>query len=62
LDRNISSGKQEELENIVHGFPASFNFQDATRLSAQASANSIDNYLNPDDKLLSFFGRVNYDF
>jgi TonB-dependent starch-binding outer membrane protein SusC len=54
--------QEEELENIVHGFPASFNFQDATRLSAQASANSIDNYLFPDDKLLSFFGRINYDY
>ncbi|MBW6497175.1 MAG: TonB-dependent receptor [Bacteroidales bacterium] len=54
--------QQESLENIVHGFPASFNFQDATRLSAQANANSVDNYLFPDDNLLSFFGRVNYDF
>jgi TonB-dependent starch-binding outer membrane protein SusC len=55
--------RQQELqENTVHGFPASFDFQDATKLSAQATANSIDNYLFPDDILLSFFGRLNYDF
>lgn len=52
----------EEQENTVHGFPASFDFYAATKLSAQAAANSIDNYLFPDDKLLSFFGRLNYDF
>jgi TonB-dependent starch-binding outer membrane protein SusC len=52
----------EEQENTVHGFPASFDFHDATKLSAQAAANSIDNYLFPDDKLLSFFGRANYDY
>jgi TonB-dependent starch-binding outer membrane protein SusC len=54
--------KSEEHETTVHGFPASFDFSDATRLSAQASANSIDNYLFPNDILLSFFGRANYDF
>lgn len=52
---------QEEHETTVHGFPASFTFKDATKLSAQGTANSIDNYLFPDDILLSFFGRVNYD-
>lgn len=54
--------EQEAHETIVHGFPASFNFRDASRLSAQASANSIDNYLFPNDILLSFFGRANYDY
>lgn len=55
--------RQSELfENTVHGFPASFDFNDATKLSAQAAANSIDNYLFPDDILLSFFGRLNYDY
>ncbi len=54
--------KMEEHETTVHGFPLGFTFADATKLSAQAVANSIDNYLYPDDKLLSFFGRMNYDF
>lgn len=54
--------QQEVHETTVHGFPSSFTFKDATKLSAQGAANSIDNYLFPDDILLSFFGRVNYDY
>lgn len=53
---------REDLETTVHGFPSSFSFSDATKLSAQGTAHSIDNYLYPDDILLSFFGRVNYDY
>ena len=52
---------QENHNTIVHGFPSTFSFADATKLSAQGIANSIDNYLFPDDILLSFFGRFNYD-
>ncbi|WP_041823523.1 SusC/RagA family TonB-linked outer membrane protein [Leadbetterella byssophila] len=48
--------------SIVHGFPKTFNFDDATKLSSQGSANSVENYLYPDEKLLSFFGRANYDY
>lgn len=53
--------QQENHTTIVHGFPSTFSFSDATKLSAQGAANTIDNYLYPDDILLSFFGRVNYD-
>jgi TonB-linked SusC/RagA family outer membrane protein len=48
--------------SIVHGFPKSFTFDDASKLSSQGKANSVENYLSPDDKLFSFFGRANYDF
>jgi len=54
--------KQETHTTAVHGFPKTFTFEHATNLSAQGHANSIENYLSPDDKLLSFFGRANYDF
>mgnify|MGYP004702252199 CR=1 FL=1 len=54
--------EEEELITTVHGFPSTFSFADATKLSAQGSAESIDNYLYPDDILLSFFGRMNYDY
>jgi len=54
--------QSEELENSVHGFPATFSFENAVALSAQAAANSVDNYLFPNDILLSFFGRVNYNY
>eukprot|EP01137_Pigoraptor_chileana_P028926 Opistho-2@13417 len=50
------------LTNVVHGFPKTFSFQDSRVLSTQGKANSIDNNFSPDDKLLSFFGRANYDY
>ena len=54
--------KSEKLTNIVHGFPESFTADQAWKLTSMGTPYNIDNYLNPDDKLLSFFGRVNYDF
>ncbi|WP_289630190.1 TonB-dependent receptor [uncultured Phocaeicola sp.] len=54
--------KSKKLTNTVHGFPESFTSQDAWKYSTQGTPYSIDNYLNPDDKLLSFFGRINYDY
>lgn len=55
-------GQDQTLTTTVHGFPGSFTFDNARRLSTQGQANSIDNNFSPDDKLLSFFGRANYDF
>jgi TonB-linked SusC/RagA family outer membrane protein len=46
----------------VVGFDQSFTFDLAQRLSTEGSAQSIENNFSPDDKLLSFFGRANYDF
>lgn len=54
--------KSEMLTNLVHGFPKTFTFADASKLSAQGKANVIENYLYPDDRLFSFFGRANYSF
>lgn len=54
--------KSSKLTNIVHGFPEGFTSDQAWKLSSMGIAYNIDNYLNPDEKLLSFFGRVNYDF
>ena len=48
--------------DIIHGFPESFTASDAWKYSAQGVPFTINNYINPDDKLLSYFGRVNYDF
>lgn len=62
LGQELIFRQQEAHETTVHGFPRGFSFSDASKLSAQATAHSIDNYLFPDDKLLSFFGRANYDF
>ncbi|HLW08682.1 MAG TPA: TonB-dependent receptor [Marinilabiliaceae bacterium] len=53
---------QTSHETIVHGFPETFTYKEASSLSAQGSAHSVDNYLYPDDVLLSFFGRANYSY
>jgi len=62
LGQEFIKTEQGILTNVVHGFPKSFTFQDARVLSTQGNANSIDNNFSPDDKLLSFFSRANYDY
>ncbi|ODT35859.1 MAG: SusC/RagA family protein [Niabella sp. SCN 42-15] len=62
LGQEYIGTKSEILTTVVHGFPKTFSFYDARKLSAQGKANNIQNYLNPDDRLFSFFGRANYSF
>jgi len=54
--------QSQTLTTVVHGFPAGFNSDASFRLTTQGKAHSIDNFFSPDDKLLSFFARTNYDF
>jgi len=54
--------EQALLSTVVHGFPKSFGFEQARVLSTQGKANAIDNNFAPDDKMLSFFARANYDY
>lgn len=54
--------KGTTLTDEVHGFPTTFTAKDAWRLSSQGMPFTIDNYYNEDDKLLSYFGRLNYDY
>jgi TonB-linked SusC/RagA family outer membrane protein len=53
--------KSNEIESTIHGFPKFFDFNDSRNLSSQGTPQAVDNNYSPDDKLLSFFGRVNYD-
>ncbi|WP_418262164.1 SusC/RagA family TonB-linked outer membrane protein [Flavobacterium faecale] len=53
--------RTNELTSEIHGFPKFFDFNTSRNLTTQGKPNSVDNYYSPDDKLLSFFGRVNYD-
>ncbi len=48
--------------NTTHGFPNSFKLDDTRKLTPQGASSTINNYMFADEKLLSFFGRVNYDF
>jgi len=52
----------ESLVAEISGFDPSFDFDLARRLSNQGNALSTTNNLSPDDKLLSYFGRANYDY
>jgi hypothetical protein len=46
----------------VHGFPTDFDSETAWKLTTQGVPYSIDDAYSADDKLLSFFGRLNYNF
>lgn len=50
------------LTNTIHGYPNFFDFNQAKTLTTQGTPASVDNNYSPDDKLLSFFGRANYDY
>src|SRR5690606_36471684 len=56
--------KAEAIQNTsaIHGFPKLFSSEEAFKLTTQGSPQSVENHISPDDKLLSFFGRANYDF
>jgi TonB-linked SusC/RagA family outer membrane protein len=54
--------KEQHLTSEAFGFPKSFSFDDAYKLSAEGNANTVKNFIERDDILLSWFGRANYDF
>lgn len=62
LGHEIIATKSKTLTNVLHGFPSDFTFGQARTLSTQGVAYSTNNYFNPDDRLVSFFGRANYDY
>jgi len=54
--------KSNTLTNTIHAYPDFFTINNAINLTTQGVPFSTDNYNLPEDKLLSFFGRINYDF
>ena len=54
--------KQRTKTDFLENFPELFTAADAWKLSNQGTAMSIKDYYNNDDKLLSWFGRVNYNY
>ena len=54
--------KSNLLTAMVENFPSFYTADNAWNFLASGIATSTSNYYNPDDKLLSFFGRVNYDY
>ncbi|KJD31112.1 collagen-binding protein [Tamlana nanhaiensis] len=53
--------KNNEVTSALHGFPKLFDFETARTLTSQATPFLVDDFYSPNDKLLSFFGRVNYN-
>ena len=54
--------QREQLTSVVHGLPTQFTSEEAFKLTNQGIPFSTDNNLSADDKLISFFGRANYDY
>jgi TonB-linked SusC/RagA family outer membrane protein len=54
--------QRNDVNTVLQGFPEFFSFDQTQKLTSQGKPISVDNYYFPDDKLLSFFGRVNYEF
>lgn len=54
--------KNELLTNVAHGFPKSFTAKDTWNLTTESTPYQIKDYFYPNDVMLSWFGRVNYDF
>jgi TonB-dependent starch-binding outer membrane protein SusC len=63
VGQEILKTESQTTSTEIHGFPSGFTSDQAFKLTTQGSGLfSVDNNYSPDDKLLSFFGRVNYDF
>jgi len=54
--------KSNLLTLMVDGLNASYDAPMAWNFLSSGTPASTNNYYDPDDKLLSFFGRVNYDY
>ncbi len=54
--------EQEEQTDIIQGYPSFFTSDEVFRLTSQGVPLSIDNDISADNKLVSFFGRANYDY
>ena len=62
LGQELILTKSNNLSTTVEGFPTFFDSQMAWNFMASGTAIASNNYFNANDLLLSFFGRVNYDF
>ncbi len=63
VGQELTITKSNLLTMMVDGFDPTYNAEAAWNfMSAASNPASTNNYVDPDDKLLSFFGRVNYDY
>ena len=62
LGEEMTITKSNTLTSMVDGLNPSYDALMAWNFMSSGTPASVNNYFNPDDKLLSFFGRVNYDY
>lgn len=62
IGQELLKTNSKTLTNTLHGFPSDFLLGDAVKLTPLAGDAYVDNFYNNDDNMLSFFGRVNYDY
>lgn len=62
LGQEMIQSETNEVTSVIHGFPQLFTSSEAFKLTSQGTPQSVNDFYSPDDKLLSFFGRLNYDF
>ena len=62
IGEEMTITKSNLLTMMVDGLNASYDAPMAWNFLSSGTPASTDNYYDPDDKLLSFFGRVNYDY
>jgi TonB-dependent starch-binding outer membrane protein SusC len=62
VGQEVLATRSNNLYDQIWGFPTYFDFNDANNLSLMGKINTYKNTINPDDKLLSFFGRAMYNY
>lgn len=62
IGEEMTITKSNTITDMVDGFPVFYDAEMAWNFMASGVPASSNNYYAPDDKLLSFFGRVNYDY
>ena len=62
LGEEMTITKSNLLTMMVDGLPTFYDAMMAWNFMSSGTPASTNNYFNPDDKLLSFFGRANYDY
>ena len=62
LGEEMTITKSNTITDLVDGFPVFYDAAMAWNFMSSGVPASSNNYYSPDDKLLSFFGRVNYDY
>ncbi|MBP5381861.1 MAG: SusC/RagA family TonB-linked outer membrane protein, partial [Bacteroidales bacterium] len=62
LGEELTITKSNTLTDMIDGLPVFYDAAMAWNFMASGIPSSSNNYYSQDDKLLSFFGRVNYDY